>query len=151
MVTIIKGKTTDPKVIHETLQNGYGIEHPEKIAGYGAFFMNYGDICVSDRIAFRMDHNEEFRNFVMDSLRSFQKDDYGQISRNDYDENVESKWILGGGGEMFGRYPYTPPSTKNQPVPESIIKIRTYEHNTYILYDSEPDWLIREYLEAENQ
>lgn len=49
MKTIIKKKQTDPHAIHESLQKGYGIEHPERISGYAAFFFDLGD----DRLRFR--------------------------------------------------------------------------------------------------
>ncbi len=147
MKTIIKEKPMDPHAIHENLQKGYGIEHPERISGYAAFFMSYGDIIVSDRVAEVMDRNESFRDFVMTSLRAFQADKYGQISMSDYNENIELKW-LAGGGDLFGRYAYgRVEDVFGQMMPQEFIKIRVFKDSTFILYDSEPDWLIKEYWE----
>lgn len=146
MKTIIKKKQQDPKAIHESLQKGYGIEHPERISGYAAFFMNYGDISVSDNVDHDMAHFPEFRDFVLSSLHDFQNDEYGYVSRSDYYENIEDKWIAGG-FEIFGRYAYGAFRREGggkQEMPGSFIKIRYYHGNTYILYDSEPDWLINE-------
>ena len=96
MKTIIRKKQQDPRTIHESLQKGYGIPYPEKISGYAAFFMKYGDIIVSDSIAARMEINEDFRRFIFSSLQRFQNDDYGLISSDDWDNNIEDKWIAGG-------------------------------------------------------
>ncbi len=145
MKIIIKKKPADPQAIHKNLQKGYRIKHPEKICGYNSFFMNYGDIIVSDRIAFRMDHSEEFRNCIFVWLHEFQNDKYGLISHNDYDCNMEDKWISDG-GDLFSRYAYSWKTIGDKTAPEEFIKIRKYKDNTYILYDSEPDWIIKEYL-----
>ena len=147
MKTIIKKKQIDPRAIHESLQKGQGIEHPERISGYAAFFMSYGDIIVSDLVAGAMARDERFRDFVMTSLQEFQGDDYGMISVEDYYCNIEDKWIAGG-GDLFGRYSYGKNiKIDRYDIPEAIIKIRMYKDNTFILYDSEPDWLIKEYWE----
>jgi hypothetical protein len=152
MKTIIKKKQTDPHAIHESLQKGYGIEHPERISGYAAFFMDYGDICVSDNIDRIMVRSPEFRDFVLSSLQDFQNDEYGYISQGDYYDNIEDKWIAGG-YEIIGRYalgPFRREGGGKQEMPGCFIKIRYYHGNTYILFDSEFDWLIQEHLSAQN-
>ena len=142
MKTIISKKPQDSKAIHENLQKEYGIGHPEKTSGYAAFFMNYGDICASDEITGWMDRNPDFREFILSSIREFQNDQYGHISWRDYEENIEDKWISGG-YELFGRYAFgRVHESDGLAMPDEYIKIRYYHGNTYILIDSEPDWLI---------
>ncbi len=142
MKTIVKKKQIDHRAIHESLQKGFGIEHPERISGYAAFFIDYGDISVSDNIAAAMDRNEEFRSYIFSRIQDFQNDKYGYISRSDFDENTENKWIAGG-GNIIGRYGIGPLAEQDGiMMPYDFIKIRLYKGNTYILYDYEPDWLI---------
>jgi hypothetical protein len=147
MKTIIKEKRMDPQAIHESLQKGYGIEHPERISGYAGFFFNLGDVVVSDSVAQRMSLVPAFHDFVYSCIRDFQQDKYGYVSMFDYDENVELKW-LAGGGSLFARYAYGRIGEENGvPTPEEYIKVRIYQDNTYILFDSEYDWLIKEHWE----
>ena len=142
MKTIIRKKPHNPKAIHENLQKGYGIQHPEKISGYAAFYMDYGDVCVSDKVANWIDRRPDFREFVLSSIREFQNDHYGHISWNDHEDNIEDKWISGG-YELFGRYAFGKThESEGFAMPDEYIKIRYYHGNTYILFDSEPDWLI---------
>ena len=145
MKTIIEAMPKqDPAKIHETLQKGYGTKHPEKIHGYAAFFMDYGEVKASDHVAYGMEHNRDFREFVYASIRSFKNDDYGLISDSDWDNNIEDKWISGG-YDLMGRYAYgTAQGKRHGPLPERIIKIRYYRGTTYVLYDAEFDWIIKE-------
>jgi len=142
MKTIIRKKAQDSKAVHETLQKGNGVKHPERISGYAAFFMNYGDVRVSDKVANWMDRRSDFREFIQSSIQAFQNDQYGHISWRDHEENIEDKWISGG-YELFGRYAFGKVhETDGFAIPDAYIKIRYYHGNTYILFDSEPDWLI---------
>ena len=147
MKVILEEKKLNPEAIHRSLQKGYGIEHPERISGYPGFFANYGTAYVSDEVHRFMELSPEFRKFVFESLKRYQDNEYGQISEWDWEFNVEDKW-LGGGSELFGRYAYgewrTLYSQRSTKCPERFIKIRGYQGNTYILFDAEPDWLIRE-------
>ncbi len=144
MKTIIRKKQQDPKAVHENLQKGYGIKHPEKTSGYAAFFMNYGDIRVSDKVAGLMDRRPDFRAFIQSSIQAFQNDQYGHISWHDHEENIEDKWIAGG-YELFGRYAFgRVHESDGFAMPDEYIKIRYYHGNTYVLLDSEPDWLIHD-------
>ena len=148
MKTIIKKKQTDPHAIHESLQKGYGIEHPDRISGYAGFFFDLGDVMVSDSVAQRMALVPAFHEFVYSCIRDFQQDKYGHISMFDHDEDIELKW-LAGGGNLFARYAYGRIGEENGvPTPEEYIKVRIYQDNTYVLFDSEYDWLIREHLSA---
>ena len=145
MKTIIEAmQKQDPKKVHETLQKGYGVKHPEKILGYAGFFMDFEEVQASDAVAALMEKDESFRDFVLASFRAFQKDDYGRISESDRLDNIEDKW-LGSGSELFGRYPYGPVQETeriNSRLPKNSIKIWYFHGTTYVLLDSESDWMI---------
>ncbi len=147
-VRIRKAEKKDPGQIHRGLQKGFRIEHPERITGYAGFFFESGDVYASGYVAKQMDI-EEFRSFVMDSLRRFDKGDYGQISRNDEDENIENRCLFGI-DRLFGRYGYRFPDcgrTEKDPFDE-VICIRKHEGNTWVTADSEADWFL--FLEDEH-
>ena len=145
MKTIIEAKPKqDPGKIHETLQKGYGVKHPEKIHGYAGFFMDYGEVKASDAVAALMEEDRDFNLFVHTSFQRFQKDDYGRISESDRMDNIEDKW-LDGGRELFGRYPYGPVEDTERVycrLPKNSIKIWYIHGTTYVLFDSESDWQI---------
>lgn len=116
--------------------------------GYAGFFFELGDVYASGYVAEQMDI-EEFRSFVFDSLRRFDKGDYGQISRSDEDENIENRCLFGI-DRLFGRYGYHFPNcrrTEKDPFDE-VICIRKHEGNTWITVDSEADWFL--FLEDEH-
>ena len=135
MKKIMELRKPDSQQIHESLSKGYGIPHPERISGYAGFFIRYGDVFVSDLIACTMDRIPAFHRFIRESVRRFTNDEYGLISQSDKDENIELKW-LAGGGPIFGRYAFEervmPDGEKEA---AEIIKIRLYKGNTYILFD----------------
>ena len=139
MKKIMSARKIDPAEIHENLKNGFGIEHPEKINGYVGFFVNHGDVFASDDVAWRMEHNKDFNDFVVQSIRDFKNDHYGMISDSDYYLNVEGKWIAGG-DNLFGRYPFGAFRKYDEyEMPGEYIKVRYYEGKTYVMFDSELD------------
>ena len=44
-----------------------------------------------------------FRKFVLDCLKNYERENYGDISREDTELNGESRW-LGNGDGVMGRY-----------------------------------------------
>ena len=147
-VRIQKNDKRDVGQIHRNLQKGLRVEHPEKIMGYAGFFFDLGDVYASGFIAEQMDF-EEFRSFVFDSLKRFNKGDYGQISQNDNDENVENRCLFGI-NRLFGRYGFYFPDCrrKNSDPYDEVICIRKLEENTWVTEDSEADWFL--FLEDEH-
>lgn len=134
---IRKGK--DPKAVHEALQKGYGIKHPERINGYSGVVFGTGDVFVSEAVGRRMS-GERFRKFVFDSLMMFGREKYGEISNDDEELNGENRW-LGNGDYVFGRYGYTRDDDfyyGNHQYDE-IIRIRMWKGNIWITYESEMD------------
>ena len=139
MVKLLKRKKKDSQAIHESLQKGYGIEHPERIAGYAGFFYQTGDVYISDAIDRRIKQLPEFFDFVMESLEQFEDGEYGDISESDFCENEENRYLFGI-RRLFGRYGFK--MRKNyldETCYMEIIKIRKWGDNTYIMYDSDLD------------
>ena len=147
-VRIRRAEKRDPEKIHSALQKGLRIEHPEKIKGYAGYFFDLGDVYASGYIAGQMD-DERFRAFVMDSLKRFDKGKYGDISRNDLDENIENRWMFGI-DRLFGRYGYdlTDGEKERKSPYFEVICIRMHDGNTWITCDSEADWFL--FLEEEH-
>ena len=144
MKKIMESKKRDAAAFHRSLQKGYGIEHPERVSGYAGLCFNIGDVYASDRIADRMERSAEFRGFVLDCIRRFSADDYGDISEYDHDNNVEGKWIAFG-DDLFARYPFgTTVSGKGTQIPKEVLKVRYISGRTYVLYDSDLDTMINE-------
>ena len=138
MKKIREAEKLDWEARHQELQRGYGVEHPERIHGYAGLFFTLGDVYASDWIAKLMDQSEKYRAFVFQSLERFENDDYGDISENDHEENVEVKW-LSCGWPLFGRYGYKTVRGNGKEVFLSVIKIRRLENVTTVMEESEMD------------
>ena len=138
MKKIKEAKKLDWEARHQELQRGYGVEHPERIHGYEGLFFTLGDVYASDAVVKFMEWSEDFRAFVFQSLGRFAHDDYGDISENDHDENVEMKW-LSCGWPLFGRYGYKTVRGNGKEVLLTVIKIRRLKNVTTVMGESEMD------------
>ena len=138
MKKIKEAEKMDRAARHQALQKGYGVEHPERIHGYAGLFFTLGDVYASDWVAKWMDQSEIFRAFVFQSLERFENDDYGDISENDHDENVEVKW-LSCGWPLFGRYGQMSDRYNGEQVLNAVIKIRRLKNVTTVMEESEMD------------
>ena len=139
MVKLFEGEKKDPKAIHESLQKGYGIEHPERISGYAGFFYELGDVYASDAIYQRMETFKGFKDFVLASLKEFEEGEYGDISEVDLDTNIENRWLFGI-PKLFGRYDFRlHKSFHGDVMYQEIIRIRQRMKKTCILYDDEDE------------
>ena len=131
----------DPKAYYEYLKKGYGTEHPERISGFSGLMFGGGETFVSKMLLARM-KSQRFRTFVYQSLRRFEKEDYGDITESDKDLNGESRW-LGNGDGVTGRYGYYGQiDYESTPRCFEIIRIRIWKGNTWITCDTEPDWFM---------
>ena len=139
MIKLIVKKEKNSQAIHASLKNGYGTKHPERIAGYAGFCFDLGDVYVTDQIYQRMDSFPAFRGFIMESIKRFDQGDYGEISEMDDEENNENRWLFGC-PRLFGRYGFhyhvTFDGSKRY---QDVIKIRYWDGNAYVLYESDLD------------
>lgn len=127
----------DREAVYRSLQQGYRVKHPERIKGCASFFFETGDVFVSGSIVQFWDV-EEFREFVLRSLRAFEKQDYGDISMDDIERNIENRYLFG--GDLFGRYGYYfEGESEGKERYDDVIRIRTWKGNIWISNDSEPD------------
>ena len=142
-VRIRKAGKRDPEKIRRSLQQGLRLEHTEKIMGYAGFLYDPGEIYVSGSVADQMIHVKEFRSFVEESLKRFDRGDFGQVFRGDEDLNIENRYLFGI-GRLFGRYGYYYPDCgrKEGDCFDEFLCIRQLGENTWITYDSEPDWFL---------
>ncbi len=90
----------------ERLQKGYGIEHPQKISGFAGFLCSIPDVYAYGWAEKLAEENpriaEEFVGFV----KRFAREDYGFVSRDEYDFNGEQKWLGGGTCWTIARYAF---------------------------------------------
>ncbi len=122
-------------------------KEPKPLDSY--FSYTVGNVYISDWLADSVLGNTEMGRVLLQSLKKFFHSDYGDISSFDADCNLENVCF---GGELFGRYHtgdwQLPANIKGEILrikrPDLVFKIRTYEGNTYVLADSEFDWVIKE-------
>lgn len=70
--------------------------------GFSAIAMfNYQDIYVDDKLYLLL--NNDIRHEIENCLTRFSKDDYGIITEEDKDENIDNKYF-GNGKNIIGKY-----------------------------------------------
>ena len=95
----------DFRKIHDITSQGYGIQSPEKIHGYaGVFLFTLLDVYLSDRLEQVIDDNPELADVLQNLLKMFKKEEYGDISRDEEELNVEQRYLGGSHNYMIARY-----------------------------------------------
>jgi len=95
----------DPQKIHDTVSKGYGIEHPEHVGGYiGAFLFHIPDVYVSDKVAQKMQQYGKTADVLMKMINRFQREDYGFITKYEWENNGETRYFSFSSSWMIGRY-----------------------------------------------
>ena len=137
----IRGGIGDPQAYYRNLQKGYGTKHPERINGFPGLMFGTGGDYVSKAVLEAMKHRD-FKDFVYESLASFDKEEYGDVSASDIEENGECRW-LGNGDSVTGRYGYCSNPVRHRYFRfDKIIRIRNWKGNTWITMDCEPELFI---------
>ena len=139
-VRIVKEEKRDLAATYKGLQRGLGIQHPERILGFVGLFFDTGNVYASGELASDMSKSPRFGAFILEILRRFSKEDYGDISENDFQDNGEVRW-LGGGGRLYGRYACGKSSWHEDRV-SSYICVRQHQGYMWVTYESEPDWFL---------
>ena len=139
-VKVVKEERRDPEALHRGLQRGLGIKHPERILGYAGLFFDTGDVYASCEVAEHMTRYPGFSATILEILKRFSKEDYGEVSDSVVQDNGESRW-LSGGRFLYGRYG----CGKGHDDPERFhvnIRVRKHWDHTFVTYESEPDWFL---------
>lgn len=69
--------------------------------GFGAVVaFDFGDIYIDDYLNIQL--NDELKNDIDNCLIRLIKDDYGNVTEDEKDDNVENRYF--GGGDIIGRY-----------------------------------------------
>ncbi len=92
--------------VYKGCQQGYGIKRPDKISGFMGFFYRLPDIFVYGKLETWLEHNENLEDELKSFINRFKAEDYGFVTRNEYDANVENRWLCGSCKRSIGRYSF---------------------------------------------
>ena len=138
-VRIVKGKQVNPEAIRKGFQQSLGVQHPERISGFAGFLFQTGDVYASGSII-EFIRDQQFRTFVLESLKRFEIGDYGEISSGCQDQNTENRCLFGI-DNVFGNYGYyrNDGDRDLHGQPDEYVRIRKYRGSTWVTFDTEPD------------
>ncbi len=88
----------------EACQKGYGVPHPERISGFDAFFYRLDDVYLCGKLETWVQNNPKLENELNGFIKRFMKEDYGFVTRDEEDNNLENKWLSGSCWWTIGRY-----------------------------------------------
>lgn len=90
---------------HEEISQAYQIKNPEKIQGYDGYFnFCFGEIWIDETIKGIIEKNIIFKNVLDDLLNRFLFDDYGDVTVNEKDANMENRYFWGQFVGLHGKY-----------------------------------------------
>ncbi len=91
----------------EGCRKGYGIKHPERVSGFNAFFYRLMDIYLCGELETWVEQNPELEQYLNEFIERFKREDYGFVTRDEADLNLENKWLCGNCCRSKGRYSFT--------------------------------------------
>ena len=100
--------------LREGLQKGLGVEKPERIHGYQAFFYRVSDIYAYGVLEKVLDGNEKVEKELKTFAERFKKDDWGFITSNEYYSNVEQRCMWGISDYQIARYSFENPDLRHE-------------------------------------
>ena len=93
--------------VYKDCQQGYGIQRPDKVSGFAGFFYRLPDVYAYGAAEKWAENSEavveEFKVFI----KRFLTEDYGFVTRSEYDNNGENKWLAGSSNWTIGRYSFS--------------------------------------------
>ena len=95
--------------LREGLQKGLGVEKPERIHGYQAFFFRVSDIYAYGSLERVVDGNEKMEKELKAFVERFKKQDWGFITRGEFFSNVEQRCLWGLCDYQIARYSFENP------------------------------------------
>ena len=88
-------------------QQGYGIKNPEKISGVNGFFFHLHDIYLYGKLEAAVNADPELETELYTFIARYKSEDYGFISRSEYENNAENRWLCGSCAWTVGRYSFS--------------------------------------------
>ncbi len=90
----------------EQCQKVYGIEHPERVHGFDAFFYRLMDIYLYGKLEKWVEQDPNLEQYLNEFIRRFKMEDYGFVTRDEADLNLENRWLCGSCCWAKGRYSF---------------------------------------------
>ena len=105
MILFYEPMPKDTKKIEETVGKATGIDNPAKIAGYtGAFLFDLPPIYLSPRLSEMFGEKPSISEILSDILKRFRREDYGEVSDVEAENNHDQRWVFNSYADMIGRY-----------------------------------------------
>lgn len=105
MILFYEPMPKDTKKIEETVGKSTGIDNPAKIAGYsGAFLFDLPPIYLSPRLSEMFGEKPSISEILSDILKRFRREDYGEVSDVEAENNHDQRWVFNSYADMIGRY-----------------------------------------------
>lgn len=105
MILFYEPMPKDTKTIEETVGKATGIDNPAKIAGYsGAFLFDLPPIYLSPRLSEIFNEKPSISEILSDILKRFRREDYGEVSDIEAENNHDQRWVFNSYVDMIGRY-----------------------------------------------
>lgn len=96
MILWREGKKVDYAKVREQVGKAYGIENPQNIQGfYGYFCYGEDNIWISEAVEKYLLGDGEFAKELDEAIKRFYKDDFGDIGKDVYSENIANKYLFG--------------------------------------------------------
>jgi hypothetical protein len=92
--------------VYKDCQRGYGIKEPDKVSGFMGFFYRLPDIYAYGKVENWIDNNPKIEPELKRFIDRFYAEDYGFVTREEHDNNVESRWLCGDYSRTIGRYAF---------------------------------------------
>ena len=105
MILFYEPMPKDRRKLEETVGKATGISTPSKIAGYsGAFLFDLPPIYLSPRLSEMFGEKPSISEILSDILKRFRREDYGEVSDVEAENNHDQRWVFNSYADMIGRY-----------------------------------------------
>lgn len=92
--------------VYESCQKGYGIKRPNLVSGFNGFFFRVLDVYAYGKLEEWIESNEKMSEQLMGFIARYCREDYGFVTRDEYDLNGENRWFGGSCRGTIARYAF---------------------------------------------